>query len=73
MLLLQYSVLSLISIVLQCTVRASLLWLYARVKCSMAYFVGIWDSVMSLDFFKQKAVLSLSVAGCSTESCLINC
>jgi hypothetical protein len=72
MLLLLYFVPSLISIVLQSTVRISLLWLYARDKCPMAYFVGIWDYVMSLAFFKLKVLLTLPLAGCSTESCLIN-
>lgn len=60
MLLLQYSLLSLISIVLQCTVRASLLWLCEPDKFSMAYFVGIWDYVMSLAFFKLKVLLTAS-------------
>jgi hypothetical protein len=60
MLLLQYSVLSLISIVLQCTVRASLLWLCEAEKFSMAYFVCIWDYVMSLASFKLKILLTVS-------------
>jgi len=38
----------------------------------MAYFVRIWHYVMSLALFKLKALLTLTLAGCSTESCLIS-
>jgi hypothetical protein len=41
-------------------VRATLLWLYAPEKFSTAYFVGIWDYVVSLAFFKLKVPLIAS-------------